>query len=169
MPMYTVKGIKFFEGEEGTGFNATLYRNGKRIARVSDYAHGGPLDIRFEDDSEESELQRHVDSLKVESFECDGEVLSLPLASRVEVFINNLVERTSELNQLFRKSRSRILFIENREIFSIKKAKPTKEAMDMVRRTYKVDALLSEMQTVEELERALDQFVPGYLPSLMQA
>ena len=93
----------------------------------------------------------------------------MPLASRVEVFINNLVERTSELNQLFRKSRSRILFIENREIFSIKKAKPTKEAMDMVRRTYKVDALLSEMQTVEELERALDQFVPGYLPSLMQA
>lgn len=42
-PSYSVKGVKSFIGNEGHGFNATLYRDGKAVAFVYDDASGGPV------------------------------------------------------------------------------------------------------------------------------
>jgi quinol monooxygenase YgiN len=39
--VYTVKNVKSFRGNEGYGFNATLYRGDKRVALVMDDANGG--------------------------------------------------------------------------------------------------------------------------------
>lgn len=41
MSKYTVKGIKTFRGMEGQGFNATLYRDGKKVGLVIDEGNGG--------------------------------------------------------------------------------------------------------------------------------
>lgn len=38
---YSVKNVKTFRGNEGTGFNATLYRDNKKVALVDDDAWGG--------------------------------------------------------------------------------------------------------------------------------
>lgn len=46
---YEVKGIKTFTGMEGGGYNATLYRNGKKVAAVIDDASGGPLMVEWVD------------------------------------------------------------------------------------------------------------------------
>ena len=46
---YEVKGVKSFTGHEGYGFNATLYRKGKKVARVDDMASGGEMDYRWLD------------------------------------------------------------------------------------------------------------------------
>ncbi len=167
--MYTVKGIKSFQGEEGYGFNATLYRDGKKVATVSDYAHGGPLDIRFTNEDEEVKLQEHVRALPVETFEHEGKTLSLPLSSRIEVFLNALVDRTEELNSLFRKSRKNIYFIREGKILSTKKATPTEETIAIVRQQHKAEAILSEAKTVAELEAMLDRLLPDYLPSITKA
>ena len=48
-PSYTVKGIKSFIGNEGHGFNATLYRDGKAVAFVYDDASGGPVSFEWKD------------------------------------------------------------------------------------------------------------------------
>lgn len=40
---YSVKGIKTFRGMEGQGFNATLYRGGKKVALVIDEGCGGSM------------------------------------------------------------------------------------------------------------------------------
>ena len=37
---YTLKAIKTFMGNEGKGFNANLYHNGKKIGEVTDTANG---------------------------------------------------------------------------------------------------------------------------------
>jgi len=49
MPEYTVKNVKTFRGMEGIGFNASLYRDGKRVATVDDSAHGGCYDWHWLD------------------------------------------------------------------------------------------------------------------------
>ena len=46
---YEVKGVKSFRGMEGYGFNATLYRNGKKVAFVMDSAQGGEYDYEWVD------------------------------------------------------------------------------------------------------------------------
>jgi hypothetical protein len=45
---YTVKNVKSFRGREGYGFNASLYRDGKRVALVMDAADGGCMSFEFE-------------------------------------------------------------------------------------------------------------------------
>lgn len=47
---YTVKGVKSFEGMEGLGFNATLYREGRKVATVIDDASGGEVMFRWLDE-----------------------------------------------------------------------------------------------------------------------
>lgn len=40
-PGWTIKGLKFFRGMEGDGFNATLYKDGKKVVFVIDEGNGG--------------------------------------------------------------------------------------------------------------------------------
>lgn len=39
--MYTLKNIKQWEGMDGYGLNADLYREGKKVARIHDAGNGG--------------------------------------------------------------------------------------------------------------------------------
>ena len=61
--MYTVKGIKAFEGMEGPGFNADLYRDGTRVAHVRDMGNGGPMDFEWEAMGEEARLREYAKTL----------------------------------------------------------------------------------------------------------
>jgi hypothetical protein len=55
----TVKGIKSFRGMSGYGFNATLYRDGKRLGLVIDEGCGGSLLYRcFKTFAEQAEYER---------------------------------------------------------------------------------------------------------------
>jgi hypothetical protein len=60
---YNVKGIKSFIGMEGPGFNATLYRDKKKVAFVIDSAQGGDYDYQWYDKSEEKILRDYCASL----------------------------------------------------------------------------------------------------------
>ena len=63
--MYSVKGVKNFIGEDGRGFNASLYRDGKKIALVSDMADGGPIRFDWDDykSDEPAKFSAYVASL----------------------------------------------------------------------------------------------------------
>ncbi len=43
--VYTVKNVKNFQGREGTGFECSLYKDGKKIGTVTDIANGGEVDF----------------------------------------------------------------------------------------------------------------------------
>lgn len=49
LPIYTAKNIVTFNGMEGGGFNASLYRDGKRVAYVIDDASGGDIIVDWLD------------------------------------------------------------------------------------------------------------------------
>jgi len=46
---YEIKNIKSFMGEDCPGYNATLYREGKKIAFLIDSGNGGMLDVQWAD------------------------------------------------------------------------------------------------------------------------
>ena len=58
---YTIKGIKTFMGMEGRGFNATLYRNGRKAAFFIDDASGGPLQIDWVNKKEEEIFKAFIE------------------------------------------------------------------------------------------------------------
>lgn len=60
IPVYTVKNIKSFEGREGLGFNASLYRDEKSIGMVIDSGNGGCYDYNRLDKGEYDILMAHV-------------------------------------------------------------------------------------------------------------
>ena len=45
MKNYTLKGLKTFTGNEGTGFSANLYHGNRKVAEILDDAWGGPLQL----------------------------------------------------------------------------------------------------------------------------
>ena len=46
---YSVKGVKTFQGMEGRGYNATLYRDNKAVALIIDDASGGGCRYEWKD------------------------------------------------------------------------------------------------------------------------
>lgn len=60
---YNVKGIKSFIEMEGYGFNATLYRDKKKVAFIIDSAQGGEYDYQWYDKAEEKILSDYCASL----------------------------------------------------------------------------------------------------------
>ena len=62
---YSVRNVKCFRGMEGEGFNATFYRDGRRIAFVIDDASGGEIHIQWTDPhTRDAEEIRFLEFLK---------------------------------------------------------------------------------------------------------
>lgn len=90
---YNVKGIKSFEGIEGLGFNATLYKDNKKIAFVIDEGCGGePIFHFFErngeyrGDKDEKELRAYVATLPRVKF--DDHELTMDIGWFVTELVN---------------------------------------------------------------------------------
>lgn len=61
--MYEVKNVKTFQGHDGQGFTCTLWREGKKVADVRDFAFGGEYEYDFISPAEEKILDDHVKTL----------------------------------------------------------------------------------------------------------
>lgn len=46
---YSVKNLKTWNGREGYGWQCSLYRDGKRVAEVTDHGNGGDIDFNWFD------------------------------------------------------------------------------------------------------------------------
>jgi len=86
---YSIKNIKTFTGMEGTGFNATLYREKKRIAFLIDDASGGDVQIQWVDtvknNSEAVALEQFIAGLPMRMFN------ETPLNIDPQWFVSDLV------------------------------------------------------------------------------
>ena len=109
---YTVKGVKTFRGMEGHGFNASLYKGGKRIAFVIDSAHGG--DYNYEVTNEElfEELEGHIKTLPdivTDMVNNDGSAFTYPVD--MDSFVAQLVEADDDKKWWKRKLKNKTCFI----------------------------------------------------------
>lgn len=95
-----LRSLKFFEGMEGYGFNATVYLNGKRVGTAMDQGDGGALYLNIQ--QEWAEKLNDISKLyfdKYPSWLAEG---SATTQNYTEPFINELVE-FSELEKSFKK------------------------------------------------------------------
>ena len=72
-PGYSIKGLKFFRGMEGDGFNASLLKDGRRICFVIDEGNGGMLNYEELSDADEKMLKEFVDVVRLEKSDATDE------------------------------------------------------------------------------------------------
>ena len=105
---YSVRNVKTFRGTEGEGFNATLYRDGRRIAFVIDDASGSDIDIQWVGvrarETEEKLLLKFLKTLPKENWE-DREYDVTP-----DIFLSELVNQALTEKRLRRLFRTETLF-----------------------------------------------------------
>ena len=94
MSKYTVKNVKTFIGMEGQGFNATLYRDGKKVAFVIDDACGGCYNYDFVNPQEEKDYFAFCKAQP--SIEFQGTILTMD----GDIFISELVSQHQQDKKL---------------------------------------------------------------------
>lgn len=133
-PTYAVKGVKTFVGMEGHGYNATLYRDGKKAAFVVDDASGGPLQVEWADPSEEALLRGHAATLPPVTCEWADSATGLPatLDMTPELFIEGLVNDAVLLRDVAKMTRGKVAFARDGKLFTVK-CEPTAANIEAVR------------------------------------
>lgn len=102
--VWTVKGVKSFVGREGYGFNATLCRNGVRVAFVMDEASGGQYRYDWCDRAEEKILRDHCTTLP------PVEVQGMSLPNGPDLFVGSLVDAFESAKKMKRQCKTKTLF-----------------------------------------------------------
>ena len=125
---YTVKSVKSFVGMEGHGFNASLYRNGKKVAFVIDDANGGDYHFQwcdwkvpkveihitthegkphtFKGTPEEKILYEIIETLPKESSEYFPDGLKVS----VDTFVSKIIDKFESERWMKRNLKSKFLF-----------------------------------------------------------
>tara|TARA_R100000808_G_C2126181_1_gene136413 strand:- start:687 stop:959 length:273 start_codon:yes stop_codon:yes gene_type:complete len=88
--MYQVKNIKLFDGREGTGFNATLYRGNTKVAKVVDDASGREVSFNWIDNQEESLFRTYC--LSLPKWDCEGKMVHTNMDIAVTDLVNNTLD-----------------------------------------------------------------------------
>ncbi len=143
-PIYTVKGLKSFIGNEGHGFNATLYRDGKAVAFVYDDASGGPVAFEWKDfqgtkvevEIEGHDGKTHTVRMTVEEKALFDFTRALPhtvcewndpntgkpaiMAVDSEIYVSDLVNDGMTLKDIARMTKGKVAFIQDGKVYTIK-------------------------------------------------
>lgn len=142
-PSYTVKGVKSFIGNEGHGFNATLYRDGKAVAFVYDDASGGPVAFEWKDRDgglvevetlthdgrpwmvkmthEERAYYTFVSAMPKQSFE------GMELDVTMDIHVSDLVNDALLLKDVARMTKGKVAFIKADSKLYTAKCEPTEK------------------------------------------
>jgi hypothetical protein len=103
---YTLKAIKTFTGREGYGFNANLYKGGKKIGMVRDMADGGCYHYDLPKDDIRV-LQDDISDLGEVSVKL-GEYSFNEKLSELDTFVSHLlgdIEQDKQLRKLVKKNK----------------------------------------------------------------
>lgn len=133
----TVKGIKSFRGMEGLGFNATLYRDGKKLGLVIDEGCGGSMLFRcFKTYAEQSEYERWA---RVQDGASAFDPLDLIVATLVGEY-----EETAKLKRWCKKKTVAKLKDDPKDSYSIWKVPYTPEFAARLRKENDVVEIINE-------------------------
>lgn len=120
---YSVKGVKSFRGMEGYGFNAVLYRDGKKIALVIDEGNGGSMIFEWTsgprwDNFETKSLQEYAKSLPPLPADPAWGTGAEPLPMNDELLVAELVSEFEFQQKTRRQLKKKTLFQVGKEIGS---------------------------------------------------
>lgn len=106
MLTYTVKNVKSFQGREGTGYECSLYKDGKRIGKVTDTADGGEADF-YLNKGEIEILEAHCKTLPKEPCQFDK---TLEIEIDPYIFVERLVDKYEKRANIKKWCRTKIVF-----------------------------------------------------------
>ena len=113
MHVYTVKNIKTFVGMEGHGFNASLYRDGIKVAFVVDDASGGMVDFQWDDYTDPTHKEEHLLEAHCQALP-EVEVLKgHTMKQDPELFVSRLVEDFNLRKRLKTSLKKKTIFLHN--------------------------------------------------------
>ena len=101
---YEVKSVKGFEGRQGYGYNANLYRDGNKVAAVRDMADGAEVNFDWVNRDEESKLKEHIKGMTVDVF---GEVME----TDIDIYVGGLVDQFEEDKKFKRTCKKKTLVV----------------------------------------------------------
>lgn len=164
---WTVGQVKSFQGMEGSGYNANLYRDGVKVAEVIDDASGGPMMIHWKDATtetfdtvdyqgkpfvrkctkEEKLLLAHVATLP--SYEAFGTTMT----HNDETFIDDLVNDGFLLKQFKSLTKGKVAFMTiDGKLYTMKGALDDK-AKAHIKAKHKGAIILNELNEEDALAR----------------
>lgn len=175
-PHYEVKGLKFWTGTDGQGYEGTLYRNGKKVATFLEEGGGGEPYITWVDRLEafttgdalvwDNDLKKRVvklrDRMTPEEARLWAHVLTLPayvspviadcvLEMTPDLFIDCLVGDWQLLQKMKRMLKGKVVLIDGGKLYTIK-APWTNERGDALRKKYPNATFLNMMSEGEAFE-----------------
>lgn len=111
---YSVKGVKNFRGNEGYGFNATLYKDGKAIAFVIDDANGGIYSYEWKDKAAEAVLEAYVKTLPTVHEH------GMDLTIDMDWFVSDLVEDFNIEKDAAKMVKGKVAMLKDGKIYTVK-------------------------------------------------
>lgn len=148
MTVYSVKNIKTFTGREGKGFNATLYRDGIKIALVIDSANGGELSFQWDnhaDRKEERLLEAYCKSLpQIEFWKDSGLFDQTP-----ELYISALVENFGFRKKMKNQLQKRTIFLTDGHLREYNRPY-TQDIQEQIKKTFPDAVILNAFKSEDE-------------------
>lgn len=114
---YTLKGVKTFRGREGYGCNATLCKDGAKLAEVLDEGNGGMVLIRWVDGPEPRSKSAAAFNAFLATLPPDTS-FDPPIAVDADLFIGRLVDEHETLAKLRRKAKKAVLFVDGGKLWT---------------------------------------------------
>lgn len=123
---YEVRGVKVFTGREGYGYNATIYKDGKKVADAFDDASGGPSQINFSDEKEENLFYRYMKRIQ----------------KSADLYVEDLVNKAAYMKNLYKLSVKKTVFnlkSDKDGVWRTVNAPFSKEVYDFLKKQYGED------------------------------
>lgn len=175
-PQYAIKSFKTFRSMEGGGFNATLYRDGNKVALVDDEGNGGPLSFQWVDHAAPavSRIITHVDktvpsgqrehtvSLSPEAALLHDYTTAMPASKMFgmelpmdsELFIGNLVEDHQASQKIKKLLKTHLVVVAKGQLRSAKRT-PTPAAITAYQAAFPEEEVLNALPEAAAISRAL--------------
>jgi hypothetical protein len=104
--MYTVKGLKSFQGMDGLAYSATICRDGKRVGTVMNEGCGGETNFDWFNDAEEKAAKDFVAALPHEM----NEFTQKMEPQDMDCYFAALCDKYEEVQRLKRAMRAKTFF-----------------------------------------------------------
>lgn len=163
-PYYEVKNVQLFASPDGGGLNASLYRNGTKVALLHDGGHGGPLEIDWLDKKapkvdvtvrnymdatftrkgtpEEALFYAHIFNM---TYHC--EYANKDSYMTDDIFINDLVNLKEMEKKVKKLTKGKTCFVDGGEVYTIKAVGP--KVLAHVRKEHPYAVVINEMSVKE--------------------
>ncbi|URA07024.1 hypothetical protein P9A47_gp56 [Xanthomonas phage Elanor] len=112
---YTVKGLKSFIGNEGSGYNASIYRDGKLIAFAYDDASGGAVNIEWKVEGECAVLVAYARANPTEHIKEEDSDWDV-----AETFIDELVNDAFLLRDAAKLTKGKVAILKDGKLYTVK-------------------------------------------------